>query len=40
MAILGQNLAFWVSLTVSFEVEGRMIAHNNTLDEPDNLLPR
>ena len=38
MAILGQNKAFLVGVTVSFEVEGRMIAQNGILDESD--LPR
>ena len=33
MAIFGQNQAFLVSLAVSFEVEGRMIARNVPLDE-------
>ena len=40
MAIFGQNLAFLASLTIYIELEGHMMAQNDTLDETNNLAPR
>ena len=39
MAIFGQNSAFVVILLSPFEVEGRMIAKNDTLDDANIIYP-
>ena len=39
MAIFAQYSTFLVSLTIYIELEGQMMAQNDTLDEANNLHP-